>query len=82
VFSIEWSNLQSREVDIVEAADIYGPFARIEARASEGMDSAMPAKVMLSRHGVELVQRKLAFARNDAEVLVRRAMPQRASAPA
>ena len=78
MLSIELSKLQRSEIDIMETADVDRPSAGIEARANEGVDSAMPAEVVLCRLRVELIKLELALAFDYAELLLRCAVPQRA----
>jgi hypothetical protein len=58
------------EIYAVDAADIDRPPAWIEARPGEGMDAAVPARVVLGGHRVELVQHQFALSGGDAKVRV------------
>lgn len=63
IFPVEWTNLEGRKIDAIEATDVEGPSTRIESWADERVDSAMAAKVVLRRLRVELVHSEIGFAR-------------------
>jgi len=64
------------DVDSVDAANVDDPSARVEPGTRERMHAAVLARIVPRRHRVELVQRQLIFAGDDAKVGVGRAVPE------
>jgi len=64
------------DVDSVDAANVDDPSARVEPGTRERMHAAVLARIVPRRHRVELVQRQLVFAGDDAKVGVGRAVPE------
>ena len=65
-----------RRIHCVDAPHIDRPPGWIETWPREGMDTTVPAMVVLGSHCVELVRRQLTLSRGDAKARVRRATPQ------
>src|SRR5947207_12175037 len=80
VLAIELAHGNGGKIHLVDAANVRRPLAWIEPGPNEGVDAAMPAEVVLRRLGVELIERELLLAREDAKILLGGAVPQRAPA--
>ena len=78
ILPVERADLDVRQVDTVDAADVESPTAWIESRTNEWVDAAMPAEIVLRCFRIELVERQICLAGDDAKVRLRRWMPERA----
>src|SRR5213075_3126333 len=82
VHAVEGPHLERGKVDALDAAHVERPAVRVEPRAQERMDAAMPAEIVLRRPRIELVEDEIPFAAQDAKVGFARRMPQRSLAAA
>lgn len=76
VFSVERMYRNGGQIDAIHAADVEGPQARVEPWADEGVDSAMPAEIVLRSIRVELVEHEIGFACEDTKIRLRCPVPQ------
>ena len=76
------AHFQRRQINAIYAADIDDPPVWIDPRTCKRMDAAMAAKIVLGRHGIELIQAEFLLTGQDAQVRIHGAMPQRAAAAA
>ena len=76
ILSVEWADLEGRQIDAINATDVEGPPAWVESRANEWMDSTILAEEVLGRLRIELIQGEIRLSREDTKVCVCRRVPQ------
>jgi hypothetical protein len=77
ILSVEWADLEGRQIDAINATDVEGPPAWVESRANERVDSAKLAEEVLGGLRIELIQGEIRLSREDPKVCVCRGVPQR-----
>ena len=76
VLPVEWTNLETGQVDAVNAAQIYDPPCWGDSRAAEGADATLFAEVVLGRHGAKLIDAEVGLPRQNAKVRIVGAVPE------
>jgi hypothetical protein len=70
VCPVERPYFNGRQIDAIDAADVKGPSAWVEARAGERVNAAVVAKIVLCGFRVELIKTEIGFACEDAKTRI------------
>lgn len=82
VLAVKYCYRQRVGINFIDAANIHHPLARVKARPTERMDSAVPAEVVPGSHRAELMQRQFVFTRQDFQPTLVGCMPKRTDSSA
>lgn len=78
VLSVKRANLEARQIDSVNTAQINDPSGRCNPWATEKTDATFFAEVMFGRHSAELVEAEIGLAGQNAQVQIISTVPDSA----
>jgi len=73
---VKKSYLEARQVNAIDAAQVYDPHGRIDSGVTERAYTTAFAEIVLGCHGAELIESQIILTRQNAEVSIISAVPK------
>ena len=68
--------LEARQVNAIDAAQVYDPHDRVDSGVTERAHATVFAEIVLGCHGAELIESQIIRTRQNAEVSIISAVPK------